>query len=202
MLDIRNGQMSETSASLLQRLRGEPDAVSWQRLVDLYTPLVQGWLRRHFVQLQDAEDLTQDVLGVVVREIKHFEHNQRPGAFRAWLRTITVNCLRAQWRKRQGKAEATGNSDVAKQLDQLEDPRSGLSQLWDQQHDRHVMARLLDMMACEFSSVTWQAFQRHALGGEPASEVAANLGVSVNVVLLAKSRILRRLRQEANGILD
>jgi RNA polymerase sigma-70 factor (ECF subfamily) len=64
------------------------------------------------------------------------------------------------------------------------------------------MARLLDMIACEFNSVTWQAFERHVLGGEPASEVAAALGVSVNIVLLAKSRILRRLRQEALGILD
>ena len=194
--------MSETSASLLHRLRVEPDAVSWQRIVVLYTPLVQGWLRRHFVQLQDAEDLTQDVLGVVVREIKHFEHNQRPGAFRAWLRTITVNCMRAKWRKQQGKAEAIGDSETARTLDQLEDPHSGLSQIWDEQHDRHVMTRLLELIACEFSAPTWQAFERHVLDGEPASEVAAALSVSVNVVLLAKSRILRRLRQEAQGILD
>jgi RNA polymerase sigma-70 factor (ECF subfamily) len=194
--------MSETSLSLLQRLRAEPDDASWRRLVDLYTPLVQGWLRRQFVQLQDAEDVTQEVLGVVVRELKHFEHNQRPGAFRAWLRTITVNCLRAQWRKRQSKAEGIGDSDVARQLDQLEDPSSGLSQVWDLQHDRHVMARLLELIACEFNSTTWQAFERHVLDGQPASDVAAVLGVSVNVVLLAKSRVLRRLRLEAQGLLD
>jgi RNA polymerase sigma factor (sigma-70 family) len=194
--------MSETSLSLLQRLRAEPDDASWRRLVDLYTPLVQGWLRRQFVQLQDAEDLTQEVMGVVVRELKHFEHNQRPGAFRAWLRTITVNCLRAQWRNRQSKAEGTGDSDVARQLDQLEDPSSGLSQVWDLQHDRHVMARLLELIACEFNSTTWQAFERHVLDGQPASDVATALGVSVNVVLLAKSRVLRRLRLEAQGLLD
>jgi RNA polymerase sigma factor (sigma-70 family) len=194
--------MSETSLSLLQRLRAEPDDASWRRLVDLYTPLVQGWLRRQFVQLQDAEDVTQEVLGVVVRELKHFEHNQRTGAFRAWLRTITVNCLRAQWRKRQSKAEGIGDSDVARQLDQLEDPSSGLSQVWDLQHDRHVMARLLELIACEFNSTTWQAFERHVLDGQPASDVAAVLGVSVNVVLLAKSRVLRRLRLEAQGLLD
>jgi RNA polymerase sigma-70 factor (ECF subfamily) len=196
------GSMAETSISLLQRLRTAPDDASWQRLVDLYAPLVQGWLRRHFVRLQDAEDLTQDVLGVVVRELRNFEHCQRPGAFRAWLRTITVNCVRSQWRNRLGKAEATGDSDVAKQLDQLEDPRSGLSRLWDQQHDRHVMARLLEMIACEFNFVTWQAFERHVLDEEPASDVAAALGVSVNVVLLAKSRVLRRMRKEAEGLLD
>jgi RNA polymerase sigma-70 factor (ECF subfamily) len=194
--------MPETSVSLLERLRGEPDAASWQLLVGLYTPLVQGWLRLHFVQIQDVEDLTQDVLGVVVRELKHFQHNHRPGAFRAWLRTITVNCLRANWRNRHGKAEATGDSEVAQMLDQLEDPHSELSQLWDRQHDRHVMARLLEMTACEFNPVTWQAFEQHVLDERPAADVAATLGVSVNVVLLAKSRVLRRLRQEAQGLLE
>jgi RNA polymerase sigma-70 factor (ECF subfamily) len=194
--------MPETSVSLLERLRAAPDAESWRRLVDLYTPLVQGWLRRHFVQFHDAEDLTQEVLGVVARELKHFQHNQRPGAFRAWLRTITVNCLRATWRKRQGPSQAIVDSSVAELLDQLEDPRSGLSKLWDQQHDRHVMTRLLDSIACEFNPVTWQAFERHVLDEQPASDVASALGVSVNVVLLAKSRVLRRLRQESEGMLD
>jgi RNA polymerase sigma-70 factor (ECF subfamily) len=187
---------------LLERLRTEPDDAAWQRLVELYTPLIHGWLRRHFVQVHDAEDLTQDVLRVVVRELKSFQHNQRAGAFRAWLRTITVNCLRAQWRKRQGQAEASADSAMAQQLEQLEDPRSGLSRLWDDEHDRHVMTRLLEAIACEFNPTSWQAFERHVLDGEAASDVAAALGVSVNVVLLAKSRVLRRLRQEAQGLLD
>ena len=194
--------MGQTSYSLLERLRTEPDDAAWRRLVDLYTPLIQGWLRRQFVQIHDAEDLTQDVLRVVVRELKGFQHNQRPGAFRTWLRAITVNRLRGHWRSRRGKVEAAADSAVEKQLAELEDPRSRLSQLWNEEHDRHVMARLLQTIACEFNTSSWRAFEEHALGGKPASAVAAALGVSVNVVLLAKSRILRRLRQEAQGLLD
>jgi RNA polymerase sigma-70 factor (ECF subfamily) len=98
--------------------------------------------------------------------------------------------------------EPPADSAVEKQLAELEDPHSGLSRLWDEQHDRHIMARLLQTIACEFNAVSWQAFERHALEGKPASVVATELGVSVNVVLLAKSRILRRLRQEAQGLLD
>jgi RNA polymerase sigma-70 factor, ECF subfamily len=194
--------MAQTSFSLLERLRTEPDDAAWQRLVGLYTPLIQGWLRRHFVQVHDSEDLTQDVLRVVVRDLKGFQHNHRPGAFRAWLRAITVNRLRGHWRKHRGKAEAAADSAVEQQLAELEDPHSSLSRLWDEQHDRHVMARMLEAIACEFNPVSWQAFEEHALQGKPASAVAAALGVSTNVVLLAKSRILRRLRQEAEGLLD
>ena len=48
----------------------------------------------------------------------------------------------------------------------------------------------------------WQAFGRHVREGIAAADVAAELGVTVNVVLLAKSRILRRLRQEIHGLTD
>ena len=55
-------------------------------------------------------------------------------------------------------------------------------------------------MRGDFAPATWQAFQRHALEGRPAAAVAAELGLSLNSVLLAKSRVLKRLRQELDGI--
>src|SRR5437868_1534337 len=138
--------MADTSASLLQRLRAEPDDDDWRRLVDLYTPLLQQWLRGYGLQASDVDDLTQEVLAVVVRELPKFQHNQRPGAFRRWLRTILVNRLRGFWRARQSRPLPGNQGDLGKLLEELEDPQSGLSQLWDQQHDRHVMARLLEQI--------------------------------------------------------
>jgi RNA polymerase sigma-70 factor (ECF subfamily) len=75
--------MSETSVSLLERLRSRPDNAAWQRLVELYTPLLHGWLRRHGLRSSDVDDLVQDALAVVVRELPRFEHGQRTGSFRA-----------------------------------------------------------------------------------------------------------------------
>src|SRR5438552_16051935 len=111
--------MSETSLSLLKRLRLQPDAESWKRLVDLYTPLIHGWLRRYSVPPADADDLTQEVMTVLVRELPQFRHNHQAGAFRNWLRTITVNRLRVLWRSRQGRPVATGDSDFLQVLDEL-----------------------------------------------------------------------------------
>ena len=194
--------MSKTSISLLERLRLHPESADWKRLVELYTPLVRRWLLRQDVPAADADDLTQDVLGVVVRELVDFQHNQRPGAFRAWLRAITVNRLRGYWRGRQHSPQAGGDSDAARRLEQLEDPHSSLSQLWDQEHDRYVLDQLMKLIEPEFPVAWWQAFRRHVVEGARASEVAKELDVSVNVVLLCKSRILRRLRQEAAGLVD
>lgn len=194
--------MSDTSVSLLEQLSLHPDNDTWKRFVDLYVPLIRGWLRRYNVTAQDAEDLAQDVLTVVVRELTDFHHNQRPGAFRNWLRTVTVNRLRTQWRTRRGRAAATGDRDVAQMLDQLADPNSSLSRLWDQQHDQHVARRLMELIQPQFEARTWQAFHRVVLDGMKAADVACELGLSVNSVLLAKSRVLSRLRQEMKGLTD
>lgn len=189
----------DTSASLLQRLRQPGDEVSWQRLVALYTPLIRGWLSRHVRQPDDVNDLVQQVFTVVVGKLPAFVHNGRPGAFRHWLRSITVNHLRAFWRTRRAPAP---HAEVDAALAQLEDPASDLSRQWDREHDEHVAHKLLEYVAPEFQSATWQAFCRLVLDGEKPEAVAAALGLSINAVLIAKSRVLRRLREEAHGLLD
>jgi RNA polymerase sigma-70 factor, ECF subfamily len=194
--------MPDTPVSLLERLRLRPDPASWQRLVDLYTPLIRGWLRRHALQDPDADDLVQEVLGVLVRELPNFRHDLRPGAFRRWLRTVTVNRLRTFWRGRRSRPVAAGDSDFLQMLDQLADPDSGLSRLWDEEHDRHVARRLLELLEPEFEPNTWRAFRRLVLEGQPTAEVAAELGVTPNAVRIAKSRVLSRFRQEVAGLLD
>jgi RNA polymerase sigma-70 factor (ECF subfamily) len=194
--------MSETSASLLERLRLQPDDEGWQRLVELYTPLIRGWLHRHGLPPQEADDVVQEVLAVVVRRLPDFRRQPRAGAFRRWLRTITVNCLRDFWRGRRGRPVAAGGSDFVQMLDELADPASGLSREWDREHDRHVTARLLEMIRPHFEATTWRAFQRVALEGASPDDVAAELGLTVNAVFIAKSRVLSRLRQEGAGLID
>lgn len=170
--------------------------------MDLYTPVIHGWLRRHRLPDADVEDLSQDVLATVVQELPRFHHDGRPGAFRRWLRVVTVNRLRALWRSRRSRPQATGNSDFLHVLDQLADPDSPLSRIWDQEHDQHLARRLLQMAEPDFEPTTWRAFYRVALEEAPAAAVAQELRISVNAVLLAKSRVLRRLRQEVGELVD
>ena len=194
--------MAETSATLLQRLNDRSDSVAWRRLVDLYSPLINAWLRRQGVSAEDAEDLTQEVLGIVVREVSRFRHNGRAGAFRTWLRTITINCLRQSWRSRRVRAQTTRSPDLDSALDQLEDPASDLSRRWDREHDEFVLHRLLELIEPEFRPATWQAFRRQVIDGASAEAVAAELGLTVNAVLIAKSRVLSHLRRNAEGLVD
>ena len=193
--------MDHTSLSLLDRVCVQKDDRAWHDLAAVYTPLLHGWLRRYQVQASDADDLTQDVLLVVSRELPTFQHNGRPGAFRSWLRGILVNRLRYFWRSQQAAPAGRRDSDLQRALAELEDPHSGLSHEWNQQHDRHLMHQLLSRIESRFNPSTMQAFRRSVLDSLPVEQVAAELGLSVNAVVIAKCRVLKTLRREARGLL-
>ena len=73
---------------------------------------------------------------------------------------------------------------------------------WDEEHDRHITRTLLASIRLEFQPATWRAFQRQVQDGRPAADVAAELGLSVNAVLIAKSRVLKKLREKAEGLVE
>jgi RNA polymerase sigma-70 factor (ECF subfamily) len=190
----------ETSVSLLERLRSSPDEAAWRRLDDLYRPLIRRWLLDPRLR-EEAEDIVQDVMHVLVRELPHFER-QRNGSFRRWLRTITAHRLLAHQRARQTRPQALGAPLEESPLAQLNDPKSELSLLWDEEHDRYVLRRLLELVEPMFEPTTLAAFRRVVFDEAPAAQVADELGLSVTAVYLAKSHVLKKLREEAHGLVD
>jgi RNA polymerase sigma-70 factor (ECF subfamily) len=160
------------------------------------------WLRKYDVQDSDADDLVQEVLLAVSKDLGKFDHGGQPGAFRGWLKAILVNRLRKFWRSRDRRPQARGDSDVDARLAQLDDPASKMSQIWNRQHDQYVLRQLLALAEPHFAASTWKAFCRVALDGVRPEVVAEDLEISLNAVCLAKSRVLRRLRQESVGLIE
>jgi RNA polymerase sigma-70 factor (ECF subfamily) len=193
--------MNTTSPSLLDRLKGAgPDAPDWHRMRDVYLPLIRSWLSGIPGLRDEIDDLTQDVFVVLVRGLPTFER-QRHGSFRAWLRQVTANRVRAFWKGGRKHARGGGDGDGQQFLAQLEDPNSDLARQWDREHDRHFLRKLLAVVQPDFEPNTWQAFTRFALDGLPAADVARELGTSESAVVQAKFRVLKRLRQEAGDLL-
>ena len=194
--------MTTTSLSLLERAGREGDSQAWRQLAELYTPLLTHWLKRYALQPSDVDDLVQEVLLSVARELPGFQHVGRAGAFRAWLRGILIFRLKHYWRTKQRRPQGRGASEFLRQIQELEDPQSALSRLWDQEHDRYLLERLLETIAARFEAATMESFRRVAIQGEPPDAVARDLGISLNAVVIAKCRVLKELRREARGLLD
>jgi RNA polymerase sigma-70 factor, ECF subfamily len=194
--------MPDTSLSLLNRAQDSNDRESWDQLVALYVPLLQNWLRRYDVRASDADDIVQEVLVALSIELPSFKHSGRDGAFRKWLRLTLVHRLRNYWKAQDRRQPANGGSDSQRLLAELEDPATAITQLWNRNHDRHVVRQLLAKIQPRFAATTWQAFYATAVEGAPAKEVAKKLGISANSVFVAKSRVLSHLRREVEGLVD
>jgi RNA polymerase sigma-70 factor (ECF subfamily) len=186
-----------TPLSLLDRIcNSECDA--WRALVTIYEPLLRHWLRATSLQPADEDDLTQQILTVLVRKLPTFRHNGRLGAFRAWLRSITLLEV-AEFQRRQSARPALHDPEG---LDALPSPIDQLTRAWDAEYERHVLNGLLEFIKPDYTPATWRVFQLVAMEGFTPRIVAEETGLTVNAVTLIKSRILRRLRQEARGLVD
>jgi RNA polymerase sigma-70 factor (ECF subfamily) len=186
--------MNSTSPSLLQRLRQPDQQDAWERLSELYTPLLYYWARSRGLQETDSADLVQEVFLILVQKLPDFEYD--PGrSFRAWLRTITLNKLRERRRKAQ-PAQAIDAALAGLAGDE------GTERFWEAEYQQQLVRRALELLQGEFQPTTWQAFWEHGWRGRAAAEVGAELGLSAGAVRAARLRVVCRLRQELAGLLD
>lgn len=190
----------QTSASLLEQLRvGGANKLAWERWHALYEPLIRHWLKKHRLVPTDQDDIVQNVLLVVIKRLPEFHHNGRVGAFRNWLKTITIFSLREYWRK---KGQSPAAMEALSALDSWEDEASPLSKIWNQEHDQFIARKLISMLQSEFQPKTWAAFERFVMHGESAKTIAESLGITPNAVNIATSRVMARFRQESKELLD
>lgn len=196
----RQGTSESTSISLLERVKAQ-DSVAWDRLVDLYGPLVYYWITRSGITGEEKADLFQEVFQAVVRGIPKFEHSSG-GSFRGWLRVITTNKIRDHFRQRADQVRAAGGSDAQARFQEVSDPLAEPDEAGEAAQFTALLHRGLDLIRSEFSDRTWQAFWRTAVDGRTSTEAAEELGMTANSVRLAKARVLRRLRDELGGLLE
>lgn len=185
-----------TQPSLLLRLRNERDRDAWSRFVEVYGPLVYGYLRKQGVQDADSADIAQDVMADVARSIKTFDYQPSPGAFRRWLFTVVKNRLRNHWRDNGRQPHGTGDTRVLETLLQQPDQRRQETSAWDDNYQRRLFQYAADAVHGDFSEATWRAFWLTAVDGEVPSQVARSLGMTVAAVYLAKARVIARIREQ------
>jgi RNA polymerase sigma-70 factor (ECF subfamily) len=200
--DIQKGDSAgATSLGLLERARSH-DAAAWDRLVRLYSPLVERWCRQATLQDADAADVGQEVFLAVARGLDDFRRDPAGGTFRGWLRAITRHKIANHWRRAR-PGQAAGGSDAYEQFRQL--PAAGHEDPSDPATAAEIdvlYRRALDLLATDFEETTWQAFWRVIVEGQRPADVAADLNVTPNAVYLAKGRVLGRLREEFRDLID
>lgn len=189
-----------THSSLLHRAR-QRDHIAWRELVDLYGPLIAYWCRRCRMDDHSVADCVQDVFASVAVALETFQPKRETGSFRAWLWTITrrkvLDCLRTRHRRPQAIGGSTAVAMIHAVVDAQSVPDEEPSEALQ---IRELIDRALQQVRCEFENCTWQAFWRSVVDGQSTEIVAAELNVTSATVRQARSRILRRLRQQLGDL--
>ena len=89
----------QTRRSLLSRLRDHEDKESWQTFFDRYWRLLYNVARRAGLDDVDAQDVVQDTVIAVAKEIPDFRYDRERGTFKQWLFRILRRRVSDHFRK-------------------------------------------------------------------------------------------------------
>ena len=196
------GSLGSTSSKLLERARSR-DQDAWRRLVNLYGCLVLYWCGQAGLQQADRSEVFQEVFRAVAKNIERFRSDRRGDTFRGWLRTITRRKIVDYCRQRSRQFLATGRSEAYQRLLSLHDvPVESQGESDSPEESSLLVSRAMRLVRSEFEDRTWLAFLRTASDGLPSSLVAEELGMTPEAVRKAKSRVLRRIREELQEVPD
>jgi RNA polymerase sigma-70 factor (ECF subfamily) len=188
-----------TSLSLLGRL-GQPNQnEAWERFVLLYTPFLSHILTNRLqIRPQEVVDLVQEIFISLLRTLPNFKYDPAKGNFRGYLRQICTS--KAIDLRRKHRFPTATEAELSAE----EDEKAGaeIAQVWEKDHNRFLTCRALELMKTEFQPSTWKACWEFVVNGRPATEIARDLGITENAVFVAKHRVIKRLRQELEGLLE
>jgi RNA polymerase sigma factor (sigma-70 family) len=189
-----------TRHSLIVKLRDPADSAAWSEFLAIYEPLVYRLGRLKGLQDADALDLCQEVFHAVARAIDRWDPGR--GSFRGWLSRIARNLLINFLTRRQHQSRGSGATSVRDLLEAQPALDPSANALFEAEHERRLFQWAAEEVRGEFTPATWQAFWQTALEDRSPGEVAAELGLSVGAVYVARSRVLSRLRGRIKQLCD
>ena len=190
-----------TSKTLLQRLRAN-DSEAWRVMVQLYTPLVRHWATRGGVRGVDVEDVTQEVLQAAATHLQNFRRDKPGDSFRGWLRGITRNMVLQHFRRSGRNPRGSGGTDALVQLQEVEDAASPDEDADPVEELDGLRRRALELVRSEFEERTWRAFWMTVVEARAPADIAAEMGVTPTAIRMAKSRVLRRLKETFGDLIQ
>lgn len=182
----------ETQPGLILRLQDGTNEAAWEEFVSIYRPVIFRMAVSKGLQAADAEDLAQQVLVSVAKNISRWEHDPDRARFRTWLqrvvRNATLNAL-----SRGPRDQAQGGTTAMLALDRHVENNDD-SALFDKQWRREAFGRAADEVRDEFQAQTWEAFWLTAVEGVSPNDAAVRTGKSVGAVYVAKTRVMQRIQ--------
>jgi len=194
-----------TRATLLERLKAWDDQAGWREFFDTYWGLIYGVARRTGLNDAEAQDVVQETIIAVAKNIADFHYDRARGSFKSWLLQQTRWRVQGYFRSRQYQRD--GQRFPREQpldttvLEQQPAPGdSDLEKLWETEWDRNLLEVALQRVKTQVTPRQYQLFSLHVLNEIPARLVAERLGAKLAEVYFAKYRITKLVKHEVKRL--
>lgn len=194
-----------TRYTLLSRLKNWDDQDSWKDFFDTYWRLIYAVALKSGLTEAEAQDVVQETIISVAKDIQKFKHNRSLGSFKGWLRNIIRWRIGDQLRKRMlaGHPPDTALGEDLRRLDvaDIPDPAgSGGESIWEEEWEANLVEAAMRNVKHRVKEEHYQMFDLYVIRRWPVSKVAETLGVSVGKVYLAKHRVSFLIRKEVRRL--
>lgn len=181
-----------TTTALLESLKDPGQEAVWREFDARYRPVLFAFARKLGLNRTDAEELAQAALVEFTRAYREGNYDRSKGRLSSWIIAIAHKQVAMRWRAKGQVAERRGESA----LGQLDSP-AHMTQVWAAEQERVILARAWQLLttAGRTSAATLKAFELVAMRDVSPAAVAAECGMSVEEVYVAKSRVSKRLRE-------
>ncbi|MBS0260962.1 MAG: sigma-70 family RNA polymerase sigma factor [Planctomycetes bacterium] len=191
-----------TRPSLMIRLQSAGDEAAWSEFVADYEPLILNLARRLGCCEADAQDICQQVLASVVRDIGQWTTDGKPASFRRWLFCIARHRALKFFLAERKRVIAAGGSDVQQRLTQWPDSDDGHEATLQREYRQQLLLQAARRIQGEFHPTTWSAFWKTCVDGLPIAQAARELQITPGNIYVARSRIIARLRDVVREMED
>lgn len=194
-----------TRYTLLSRLEDWDDQDSWKEFFDIYWRLIYSVAIKSGLTESEAQDVVQETIISVAKDLHKFKHDRALGSFKGWLRNVTRWRIADQLRKRTRAAHPDDSTLVADQprLDvaEIPDPAGGESEsVWEAEWQSNLLGAAMERIRKSVKEEHYQIFDLYVIKQWPARKVARALRTNIGLVYLVKYRLSALLKQEVRRL--
>ena len=184
----------DTRVSLIIRLPDAADVEAWRDFAESYEPFVYRFARRRGLQDADAREVVQEVFLGVARAIRRWEPDTKRARFRTWLFRIAKNQLLNKLSSRRKEMVLYTGAWERVEADAAGDGTFSAEE--EAEYQQAVFSWAASRIEKQVKPKTWSAFWMTSVEGQSVDDVSSQLGVSSGQIYVARSRVIRKLREE------
>lgn len=190
-----------TRSSLLERLRAWDNEADWKVFFDTYQRSILGLGKRCGLTHGEAEEVVQETMLAVAKQMPEFEYDRTIGSFKGWLFTITRRAITKQLAKRgRTPSHPLPGPDPTAELELMPDPAPGFEERWEEDWRRNLIEMAVDRVRRRISPKQFQMFDLYVHQQVPMERVTRLLNVNAAQVYMAKLRVSAAIRREVAAL--